>query len=114
MYPFGRGQDEVEHCRRRSFSILVPDHRHVFSVRALDDVVLEVPDVPQVIQVLVERPSALLDLAMVRRKPIPCPPEPLRRAAVALVTGALRRVDAGGKPGAVLRDLERVGISFSS
>ena len=61
-----------------------------------------------------ELPSALLDLAMVRRKPIPFPPEPLRRAAVALVTGALRRVDAGGKPGAVLRALERVGISFSS
>jgi glycine/D-amino acid oxidase-like deaminating enzyme len=61
-----------------------------------------------------ELPSALLELAMVRKKPIPFPPEPIRRGAVALVTGALRRVDRGGKPGALLRALERVGISFSS
>lgn len=62
----------------------------------------------------VERESALFDLAMVRKKPFPYPPEPLRRAAVALVTGALRRVDAGGRPGLLLRALDRLGISFSS
>ena len=61
-----------------------------------------------------ELPSSLLDLAMVRKKPIPYPPEPFRRAAVALVTGALRRVDAGGRPGLMLKILERLGISFSS
>ncbi len=61
-----------------------------------------------------ELPSALLELAMVTKKPIPFPPEPFRRAAVALVTGALRKVDRGRRPGAVLRALERVGISFSS
>ena len=61
-----------------------------------------------------ELPSALLDLEIVRKKPLPYPPEPFRRAAVALVTGALRRVDAGGRPGALLRILERAGISFSS
>jgi glycine/D-amino acid oxidase-like deaminating enzyme len=58
--------------------------------------------------------SPLLNLAMVRKKPVPFPPEPLRRAAVALVTGALRRVDAGGRPGALLKALERLGIGFSS
>ena len=51
---------------------------------------------------------------MVTKKPIPFPPEPFRRAAVALVTGALRKVDGGRRPGAVLRALERVGISRSS
>jgi glycine/D-amino acid oxidase-like deaminating enzyme len=62
----------------------------------------------------VERESALFDLAIVRKKPFPFPPEPLRRAAVALVTGALRRVDAGGRPGLLLKALDRLGISFSS
>ncbi len=61
-----------------------------------------------------ELESALFDLAIVRKKPMPYPPEPFRRAAVALVTGALRRVDAGGRPGLLLRVLDRLGISFSS
>ena len=37
----------------------------------------------------------------------------LRRSAVAVVTGALRRVDAGGRPGLLLKALEKLGISFS-
>jgi glycine/D-amino acid oxidase-like deaminating enzyme len=61
-----------------------------------------------------EKPSPLRELSMVRRKPFPYPPEPLRSAAVALVTRALRRVDAGGKPGALLRALDALGIGFSS
>ena len=65
-------------------------------------------------QMALGRPSALLDLAMVRRRPIPFPPEPLRRVAVAAVTRRLRRVDAGEKPGLLLRALEALGIGFSS
>jgi glycine/D-amino acid oxidase-like deaminating enzyme len=61
-----------------------------------------------------ERPSDLLDLAMVRRKPVPFPPEPLRSWAVACVTRALRRVDEGRPPSALLRLLDRMGIGFSS
>ncbi|MFY9550763.1 MAG: FAD-dependent oxidoreductase, partial [Thermoanaerobaculia bacterium] len=61
-----------------------------------------------------ELPSSLFDLEMVRKKPFPYPPEPFRRAAVALVTGALRKVDAGGRPGLLLKALDRLGISFSS
>lgn len=60
------------------------------------------------------RRSPLLDLALVRRKPFPYPPEPLRRIAVATVTRRLRRVDDGGKPGLLLRGLEALGIGFSS
>ncbi|MGE5276034.1 MAG: NAD(P)/FAD-dependent oxidoreductase, partial [Acidobacteriota bacterium] len=60
------------------------------------------------------RPSPLLDLAMVRRRPVPFPPEPLRRAAVAAVTRRLRRVDAGEKPGLLLRALAVLGIGLSS
>lgn len=60
------------------------------------------------------RPSDLLDLAMVRKKPFPYPPEPFRSWAVGAVTEALRRVDQGKRPSAMLRLLDRLGIGFSS
>ena len=61
-----------------------------------------------------DRHSDLLDLAMVRRKPFPFPPEPFRSWAVAGVTRGLRRVDEGKRPSALLRMLDRLGIGFSS
>ena len=61
-----------------------------------------------------DRPSELLDLSLVRTKPFPYPPEPVRSWSVAAVTRALRRVDAGERPGLMLRVLERLGIGFSS
>jgi glycine/D-amino acid oxidase-like deaminating enzyme len=61
-----------------------------------------------------DRPTELLDLALVRKKPVPYPPEPLRRWAVSAVTHALRRVDAGERPGLLLRLLDRMGLGFSS
>ena len=60
------------------------------------------------------RPSELLDLELVQRQPFLYPPEPLRRLAVNAVTNSLRRVDAGGKPGMLLRILDALGIGFSS
>ncbi len=60
------------------------------------------------------RQSPLLDLALVRKKPFPYPPEPFRSLAVDAVTRALRRVDAGGKPGPLLRLLDLLGIGLSS
>jgi glycine/D-amino acid oxidase-like deaminating enzyme len=61
-----------------------------------------------------DRPTGLLDLAMVRSQPFPYPPEPLRRWAVSGVTAALRRVDRGEQPGMLLRMLDRWGLGFSS
>jgi glycine/D-amino acid oxidase-like deaminating enzyme len=61
-----------------------------------------------------ERPSDLLSLSLVRKLPFPYPPEPLRGWAVEAVTRALRKVDAGEEPSAMLRLLERMGIGFSS
>ncbi len=61
-----------------------------------------------------DRTTDLLDLALVRRRPFPFPPEPLRSWAVTAVTRALRRVDEGERPSAVLRLLDRFGIGFSS
>jgi len=61
-----------------------------------------------------DRPSELLKLALVRSRPFPYPPEPLRRWAVSAVTAALRQVDAGAPPGLLLRLLDRWGLGFSS
>jgi len=61
-----------------------------------------------------ERSSEILDLEMVRRKPLPYPPEPLRSLAVRAVTRALRRVDEGARPGFLLRLLDVLGIGLSS
>ena len=61
-----------------------------------------------------EKGSPLLDLTMVRKKPFPYPPEPLRRMAVSAVTNSLRRVDAGERPGPVLKILDALGVGFSS
>lgn len=60
------------------------------------------------------RRGGLTELAMVRHTPFPYPPEPLRSLAVRAVTRALRRVDAGERPGILLWILDRLGIGFSS
>ncbi len=60
------------------------------------------------------RPSDLAELALVRRPPVPYPPEPLRSWAVGRVTRALRASDDGAAPGLLLRLLDRMGIGFSS
>jgi glycine/D-amino acid oxidase-like deaminating enzyme len=60
------------------------------------------------------RESRLLDLQLVRKKPFPYPPEPFRTWAVRAVTRALRRVDAGHRPGLLLRLLDALGIGLSS
>jgi glycine/D-amino acid oxidase-like deaminating enzyme len=61
-----------------------------------------------------ERRSALAELALVRQPPFPYPPGTLRPWAIAAVTRSLRKVDDGGRPGALLRILDRLGIGFSS
>ncbi len=61
-----------------------------------------------------DRDSPLLDLKLVREKPFPYPPEPFRGWAVAAVSRALRRVDAGERPSLLLRLLDAFGIGLSS
>jgi glycine/D-amino acid oxidase-like deaminating enzyme len=60
-----------------------------------------------------ERPSDLLDLALVRRQPVRFPPEPIRTLAIKAITRALRRVDTGAEPGLLLKLLDRLGVGFS-
>lgn len=63
---------------------------------------------------VLERSNHLLELSMVRNKPFPYPPEPIRRVAVEAVTKSLRRTDQGAKPGVLLKILDWIGIGFSS
>jgi len=54
-------------------------------------------------------------LEMVRRRPLPFPPEPARWAAIQLTQRALARADErGGRRGPWLRLLDRLGLGFDS
>jgi glycine/D-amino acid oxidase-like deaminating enzyme len=54
-------------------------------------------------------------LEMVRRRPLPFPPEPVRAAGIALTKRALARADAdGGQRNLWLRTLDRAGLGFDS
>ncbi|AXK36302.1 FAD-dependent oxidoreductase [Streptomyces armeniacus] len=55
------------------------------------------------------------ELRMVREKPLPFPPEPLRWAGIGVTQWALRRADAGGgRRNLWLRALDRTGLGFDS
>jgi glycine/D-amino acid oxidase-like deaminating enzyme len=61
------------------------------------------------------RDTELTRLQLVRSRPIPFPPEPLRYAAIQATRRALARVDErGGRRGPWLRALDRIGAGFDS
>jgi len=61
------------------------------------------------------RDTELTRLRMVRSRPIPFPPEPLRYAAIQATRHALARADErGGRRGPWLRALDRIGAGFDS
>ena len=61
------------------------------------------------------RDSELTALELVRRRPIPFPPEPIRSGVVRLTRRALIRADEdGGRRGPWLKLLDRVGAGFDS
>jgi glycine/D-amino acid oxidase-like deaminating enzyme len=61
------------------------------------------------------RDTELTRLEMVRSRPIPFPPEPLRYATVQATRRALARADErGGRRGPWLRVLDRIGAGFDS
>lgn len=53
-------------------------------------------------------------LDMVRSKPIPFPPEPLRSAGINLTTASIARADVTGKRNLWLRTLDALGMGFDS
>ena len=61
------------------------------------------------------RRTARTELEMVRRKPIPFPPEPLASAGIQATRWSLDRADhAAGRRNIVLRTLDAVGLGFDS
>ncbi|MFM1918220.1 MAG: hypothetical protein RJB01_1735, partial [Actinomycetota bacterium] len=55
------------------------------------------------------------ELAMVRSKPIPFPPEPVRSMGIRITQNALQRADSNqGKRNLWLRSLDRLGMGFDS
>ena len=54
-------------------------------------------------------------LEMVRRKPLPFPPEPLRSLGIQLTRWSIARADAkDGRRNLWLRTLDRLGLGFDS
>ena len=54
-------------------------------------------------------------LTMVRRKPMPFPPEPIRNAVIQFTRGQLAKSDANnGRQGLWLRALDKIGVGFDS
>ena len=53
-------------------------------------------------------------LSLVRSKPVPFPPEPLRWAGIRMTIAAMERADRTGETGLWLRLLDRLGLGFQS
>jgi glycine/D-amino acid oxidase-like deaminating enzyme len=61
------------------------------------------------------RPSEATELEMVRRRPVPFPPEPLRSAVIQLTRNRLAAADRHeGRRGVWLTALDRLGLGFDS
>jgi glycine/D-amino acid oxidase-like deaminating enzyme len=66
------------------------------------------------LDLLADRTTERTELTMVRQRPVPFPPEPLRWTAVQATRGALAREDRNGRRGAMLRVMDRFGVGFNS
>jgi hypothetical protein len=67
------------------------------------------------LDMLLDPESPRLQLELVRKRPRPFPPEPLRWMGIELTRRALARADRnGGRRGPWLRTLDRVGMGFDS
>ena len=66
------------------------------------------------LDMLLDPASPLLGLRLVRSRPLPFPPEPLRWAGITLTRRQLARADRTGRRGLWLRTLDRLGMGFDS
>jgi len=58
--------------------------------------------------------SERTELAMLRRRPVPFPPEPLRTLVVRMAQSRLAHEDRTGHRPLLLRALDSIGIGFDS
>ncbi|MBV8221114.1 MAG: FAD-dependent oxidoreductase, partial [Solirubrobacterales bacterium] len=67
------------------------------------------------LDLLAGRATEATALTMVRRRPVPFPPEPLRTAVIQLTRNRLAAADRNdGRRGLWLRTLDRLGLGFDS
>jgi glycine/D-amino acid oxidase-like deaminating enzyme len=67
------------------------------------------------LDLLAGRPTERTRLAMVRRKPVPFPPEPVRSAVIGLTRRSIDRADRNeGRRNLWLKTLDRLGLGFDS
>ena len=67
------------------------------------------------LDLLAGEPTERTSLEMVRTKPVPFPPEPLRSAVIQLTRWSIARADErDGRRNLWLRTLDRVGLGFDS
>jgi len=67
------------------------------------------------LDLLTGRPTELTELKMVRSKPVPFPPEPLRTGVIELTRWSIARADRhDGRRNLWLRTLDRLGVGFDS
>ena len=67
------------------------------------------------LDLLAGRPTERTGLAMVRRKPVPFPPEPVRSAVIGLTRWSIGRADRNeGRRNLWLKTLDRLGLGFDS
>ena len=67
------------------------------------------------LDLLDDRTTPATQLRMVRRRPVPFPPEPLRSGVIALTRNRLAAADRNeGRRGLWLRTLDRLGLGFDS
>jgi glycine/D-amino acid oxidase-like deaminating enzyme len=67
------------------------------------------------LDLLTGRPTELTELKMVRSKPVPFPPEPVRTGVIALTRWSIARADRHqGRRNIWLRTLDRMGVGFDS
>jgi hypothetical protein len=59
-------------------------------------------------------PTERTSLEMVRRRPLPFPPEPLAWIGITVTTWSLKRADRTGRRNLWLRVLDRLGLGFDS